>query len=219
MWSSLTWPYLTHGLTSLRGILSISARFLLENSIKAKGLWPCLVDAHLVTPCVWLPEATIYFHKSLRLVSLAGIVVHCRENGGGNGTFISWAWLGSTRISRQVLSVQMELEAGTQDDEALQVQHTSSCPLTCRAGGLVYAGQKPQWLDLDGVSWWMLVGRWSRGFNDCDQGCRFVILAALGAQSPLYARQRRQAFLSYRSLFHLTYVGVNSVFATIFVIF
>ena len=24
--------------------------------------------------------------------------------------------------------VQMELEAGTQDDEALQVQHTSSCP-------------------------------------------------------------------------------------------
>ena len=57
--------------------------------------------------------------------------------------------------------VQMELEAGTQDDEALQVQHTSSCPLTCRAGGLVYAGQKPQWLDLDGVSWWMLwaVGR------------------------------------------------------------
>ena len=104
--------------------------------------------------------------------------------------------------------VQMELEAGTQDDEALQVQHTSSCPLTCRAGGFVYAGQKPQWLDLDGVSWWMLVGRWSRGFNDCDQGCRFVILAALGAQSPLYARQRRQAFLSYRSLFHLTYVRV-----------
>ena len=59
MWSSLTWPYLTHGLTSLRGILSIGARFLLENSIKAKGLWPCLV-----APCVWLPEATIYFHKS-----------------------------------------------------------------------------------------------------------------------------------------------------------
>ena len=90
----------------------------------------------------------------------------------------------------------MELEAGTQDDEALQVQHTSSCPLTCRARGLVYAGQKPQWLDLDGVSWWMLVGRWSRGFNDCDQGCRFVILAALEAQSPLYARQRRQGFLA-----------------------
>ena len=104
MWSSLAWPYLTHGLTSLRGILSIGARFLLENSIKAKGLWPCLVDAHLVTPCVWLPEATIYFHKSSRLVSSAEIVMHCMENGGGNGTFISWAWLGSTRISRQVLS-------------------------------------------------------------------------------------------------------------------
>ena len=62
-------------------------------------------DAHLVAPCVWLPEATIYFHKSLGLVSLAGIVMHYMENGGlGNGTFIIWAWLGSTRISRQVLS-------------------------------------------------------------------------------------------------------------------
>ena len=108
MWSSLSWPYLTHGLTSLRGILSIGARFLLENSIKAKGLWPCLVARRMLTswpPCVWLPEATIYFHKSLGLVSLAGIVMHYMENGGlGNGTFISWAWLGSTRISRQVLS-------------------------------------------------------------------------------------------------------------------
>ena len=62
-------------------------------------------NAHLVACCVWLPEATIYFHKSLGLVSLAGIVMHYMENGGlGNGTFISWAWLGSTRISRQVLS-------------------------------------------------------------------------------------------------------------------
>ena len=62
-------------------------------------------DAHLVAPCVWLPEATMFFHKSLGLVSLAGIVMHYMENGGlGNGTFIIWAWLGSTRISRQVLS-------------------------------------------------------------------------------------------------------------------
>ena len=31
--------------------------------------------------------------------------MHYMENGGlGNGTFIIWAWLGSTRISRQVLS-------------------------------------------------------------------------------------------------------------------
>ena len=154
------------------------------------------------------------------MVSLAGIGCHALY---GEWRIREWNFykLSLTWQYKDIKAslVQMELEAGTQDDEALQVHHTSSCPLTCRARGFVYAGQKPQWLDLDGVSWWMLVGRWSRGFNDCDQGCRFVILAALGAQSPLYARQRRQAFLSYRSLFHLTYVGVKSVFATIFVIF
>ena len=218
MWSSLTWPYLTHGLTSLRGILSIGARFLLENSIKAKGLWPCLVDAHLVTPCVWLPEATIYFHKSLRLVSLAGIVMHYMENGGlGNGTFISWAWLGSTRISRQVLSrwswrqgrrMTKLCRSSTPPRVLWRAEHEACVR---RAKTTMVGLGRGELVDA--------VGRWSRGFNDCDQGCRFVILAALGAQSPLYARQRRQAFLSYRSLFHLTYVGVKSVFATIVVIF
>ena len=107
MWSSLSWPYLTHGLTSLRGILSIGARFLLENSIKAKGLWPCLVARRMLTSWPPVSDSQRQLSTSIRasrLVSLAGIVLHCMENGGGNGTFIIWAWLGSTRISRQVLS-------------------------------------------------------------------------------------------------------------------
>ena len=151
-------------------------------------------DAHLVAPCVWLPEATIYFHKSLGLVSLAGIVMHYMENGGlGNGTFIIWAWLGSTRISRQVLSRW----SWRQGRRMTKLCRSSTPPCVLRRAeheGCVRRA-KTTMVGLGRGELVDAVGRWSRGFNDCDQGCRFVILAALRAQSPLYARQRRQAFL------------------------
>ena len=214
MWSSLSWPYLTHGLTSLRGILSIGARFLLENSIKAKGLWPCLV-----APCVWLPEATIYFHKSFTFGQLGwdclALYGEWRREWNFYNLSLTWQYKDIKASLVQIDGVGGR-DAGWRSSAgpahllvSLDVQSRRAC--VRRAKTTMVGLGRGELVDA--------VGRWSRGFNDCDQGCRFVILAALGAQSPLYARQPRQAFLSYTSLFHLSYVGAKSVFATIFVIF